>query len=324
MKMKREFLTKSEAITNPAFGSYPGIRTISELLENGFIILDKWRGPTSHDVVATVKKILGVKKAGHAGTLDPMSSGVLLITLNNACKVMPLLKGLDKEYVAVMHLHKDVETEALKNTLNKFQGEITQVPPVKSAVKRKARKRKIFSLKYLDRKGRNVVLQLSCEAGTYVRKLIHDMGRELGGAHMKELRRIRVGSFREDEAKKIQDLKDSFVFWKKQKQTSNEVVGQFGEGIREIILPIEYALRDTKLVFIKDSAVNKVCNGAPLASGGITKIQKDIKKGDRVGLMSLKGELVALGTSLVDASSLKRGLVVKTDRVVMKKGTYPS
>ena len=121
-----EFITRSHDISS--HGTYPGARPIEQLIKNGFVLLDKWPGPTSRDVASTVKKILGAEKAGHSGTLDPSVSGVLPVCLDNATKVMPALQGLDKEYVGVMRLHKDVGEKELRSAASKFVGKITQLP----------------------------------------------------------------------------------------------------------------------------------------------------------------------------------------------------
>src|SRR5688572_8153424 len=127
-----KFLTKSDEISS--HGKYPGHRTIEELLHSGIIILDKWPGPTSHDVAATVKKTLKLGKVGHGGTLDPAVSGVLPITLDNACKVIPALQHLDKEYVGIMRAHKDVSLSEVRKAASNFIGKIKQTPPKRSAV----------------------------------------------------------------------------------------------------------------------------------------------------------------------------------------------
>ncbi|MBI4014881.1 MAG: RNA-guided pseudouridylation complex pseudouridine synthase subunit Cbf5, partial [Candidatus Aenigmarchaeota archaeon] len=123
------FIVRSAEIAK--YGQYPGSRSVEELLSKGLIILDKWQGPTSHDVSSMVKKILVRSKSGHSGTLDPMVSGVLIVALDNACKVLPALQRQDKEYVGVMHLHKAVDDRALGLAIKKITGEITQRPPVR-------------------------------------------------------------------------------------------------------------------------------------------------------------------------------------------------
>src|SRR3989304_4689566 len=122
-----EFITRSHDIGQ--LGTYPAARSTEEMLRNGIIILDKWSGPTSHDVAATVKKTLGLPKVGHGGTLDPMVTGGLAITLDNACKVIPALQGQDKEYIGIMRMHKDVSIEDVKAAAKNFIGRIKQMPP---------------------------------------------------------------------------------------------------------------------------------------------------------------------------------------------------
>ncbi|MEK6909495.1 MAG: RNA-guided pseudouridylation complex pseudouridine synthase subunit Cbf5, partial [Candidatus Aenigmatarchaeota archaeon] len=131
------WLIKSEEETNPEYGKSPNDRTIEELINSAVIITDKHSGPTSHQVSAWVRDIFDVKSGGHSGTLDPSVTGVLPVALENATKVMPVLTGLDKEYIGVMHLHKEVPEDILRNMIiEKFIGKIRQRPPVKSAVAR--------------------------------------------------------------------------------------------------------------------------------------------------------------------------------------------
>jgi len=305
----QEFLVKEESTGE--FGKTPSERGVDELLKNGVIILDKWQGPTSRDVVNVVKKLLDLKQAGHAGTLDPNVSGVLPITLENACKVIPALQGLDKEYVGVMRLHKEVDDKVLKTAMTRFVGEIIQKPPVKSAVARRERKRRIYFMEILDRKEKDVCVHVRCQAGTYIRKLFDDIGKQIGGAHMKELRRIAAGPFIEKDAHTIQELQDAYNKWKE----------SGSDEIRKIVLPVESAIPHVRKIFIKDSAITSVTNGSPVFTGGISKLERGIEKGELVGIMTLKGELVALARSNMSTDEMlsKKGIAAKTDRVVITK-----
>ncbi len=310
-------IEKSTEISNPDFGNYPGERKTIEIINNGIVVLDKPSGPTSHQVASWVKNILKIKKVGHSGTLDPKVTGVLVLTLGKATKMIPALMGLDKEYVSIMHLHENVSRKDLEETVKKFTGKIKQKPPKRSAVKRRRRVREIYDIKILERKENDVLLDIKCQKGTYVRKLIHDMGKDLGkGAHMKELRRIKVGPFDESSCVNLQELKDSFVLWEEEKENK----------IREIIKPVEFGAEHLKKIIVRDSAVNALCNGAPLAVGGICKLDEKIKKGDMVAVLTLKGELIALGYSKMDSEEIKnskRGIATSTDRVIMKIDLYP-
>lgn len=308
------FLIKSNDIAVLEYGKYPGSRSIEELIKNGIIILDKWPGPTSHDVSATIKKILGLKRVGHSGTLDPAVSGVLPITLENACKVIPALQKLDKEYVGIMHLHKDVSDRELNKAIKKFTGEIKQTPPRRSAVARRERRRKVYSFEIIERKDNEVLFRVSCEAGTYIRMICHQIGKEIGGAHMKELRRTSVGRFDESRAVKMQDLVDAYEFWKESRD----------EKIRELILPVEAAAEHLGKIIVKDSAIATIVDGSPLYTQGISKVEEGIKKDDLIALISLKGELIALAKANMNSDEMmKKGLAAKTDRVIMQKGIYP-
>jgi len=291
----------------------PKSRSVEELIENGFILLDKWPGPTSRDAVDIIKKLLGARLGGHLGTLDPRVSGVLPITLGRACKVISILQGLDKEYVGILRLHEEVVDDNLRKVLTQFTGEINQRPPVHAAVARNVRKRKIYSIEILDRKENFVCLRVSCEAGTYIRKLFHDIGQALGtGAHMSELRRTQVGPWNEKSCATVQELIDAVRLWKK----SNDEC-----RLREILIPIENALKalpEIKSVYIKDSAIVSVKNGSPIFTSGIYRSDKDIEKDDDIAIYSLSGELKALGTSKMTSEEIsqKRGLAIKVNRVI--------
>ncbi|MEM5773169.1 MAG: RNA-guided pseudouridylation complex pseudouridine synthase subunit Cbf5 [Candidatus Aenigmatarchaeota archaeon] len=312
------WLIRSEEETDPNYGKRPEERTIEELIKSSVIIVDKHAGPTSHQVTAWAKEIFGVKKAGHAGTLDPAVTGVLPIALENATKAMPVLMGLEKEYVGVMHLHKEVDESLLRQTVLDFVGKIVQVPPVKSAVARRPREREIKFFDILEIEDKDVLFKVGCEAGTYVRKLVHQVGEKLGaGAHMTELRRIRAGNFTEDQAHSLVEIKDAYEFWKE----GNEKL------LRKILIPVEHAILHVKKVFVKDSAIDSICHGSPVFVSGLNRIQEGIAKGETVAVYSLKNELVALGIAKMTSEEMykkNKGLAIRTDRVFMKTGTYPS
>jgi len=311
------WLIKSEEETDERYGKRPEERTIEEQIKNSVLIVDKHSGPTSHQINAWTKDILKVKKTGHAGTLDPKVTGVLPIALENATKAMPVLMGLDKEYVGVMHLHKEIDEEILRSTILNFVGKIVQLPPVKAAVARKLRKREIYFFDILEIEGKDVLFKVRCEAGTYVRKLVHDLGIALKiGAHMTELRRIKVGNFTEEQAHSLLEIKDAYDFWKEGKE----------KALRKILIPVEHAILHIKRVFIKDSAISSIVHGAPLYASGLVRIQEGIEKGETVAVYSLKEELVALGIAKMGSKKMfdsKKGTAVRTDRVFIQKGVYP-
>ncbi|MDR2623091.1 MAG: RNA-guided pseudouridylation complex pseudouridine synthase subunit Cbf5 [Methanobrevibacter sp.] len=315
----KEIVVKSKSKTNPEYGNIPAKRPIIEYLDKGVINLDKPHGPTSHEIDSWVKIVLNLEKTGHGGTLDPKVTGVLPIGLNSATRVMQLLSLASKEYVSMMTLHDEVEEERIHNIFNEFQGKIYQIPPIKSAVKRELRVRNIYGGEILEISKRNVLFKIDCEAGTYVRTYCRDIGEALGvGAHMAELRRVRVGPFDEhNNLITLQDLTDAFYYWKEE---NKELY------LRNAVIPMEKATEHLPKVIIKDSAVEAICNGANLASGGINALSPEIKKYQRVIIESMKGELVASARSLFSFEEIiisDSGIVFDTEKVFMKPGVYP-
>ena len=281
--------------------------------------MDKPPGNTSHEIVSYVKKILGLDKAGHSGTLDPGTTGLLPIGLDEGTKIVPVLLMGPKEYVALARLHSHVSKEKLGQILNEFTGPIYQKPPQRSSVKRQTRIRTIYELELQDQFDRLLLLRTLCESGTYIRKLIYDIGEVLEvGASMIELRRTKVCNFvDETDFVKLHDLVDAFQL---HKETANE------EKLRRIILPIEMAMTHIPAITIRDTAIDALCHGAQLALPGIVSVPQNLKKGDLVGIYSLKGEIVGLGISVLDFDeflSKKKGICFQIKRIVMKPNTYP-
>lgn len=209
---------------------------------NIVVNLNKKEGITSQEAVTRVKKIFKVRKAGHAGTLDPIASGVLLVCLNEATKITPFLSDLDKEYIVRMKLGektdtydsegriiekrdiKGIDLKDIESILNRFIGEIKQIPPIYSAIKHSGK-----PLYKLARKGmtvkiepRNILIKsmdilnyeppyltfkVSCSKGTYIRSLCNDIGESLSvGAHMVGLVRTRIGSFSLDNSATFDEI----------------------------------------------------------------------------------------------------------------------
>lgn len=313
------FYVKEDGVTDESYGTYPTKRHIIDYIKNGIVCIDKPMGPTSHEVTVWVRRILKVGKTGHAGTLDPRVTGVLPVLIENATKLLKILQTSDKEYIALMRLHSEVEEERLREILTMFTGKIYQRPPMKSAVKKRIRIREIYGIDILEMDGRDVLFRVRTEAGTYIRKLCTDIGEVLGcGAHMQELRRVRTGVFGEESCYTLHDLKDAYVFWKEEGEE---------KYLRKIIQPLEVSLSKVPKVIVKDSAIDAICHGADLTARGILYIEKKIRKGDVVAIFSLKNELVAIGKALVNSDEMyrmKSGIAVDTSRVVMERGTYPA
>ncbi len=321
-KEKREILVKKEAETDWKYGEDPWKRPIEKLLKYAVINLDKPKGPTSHQVVSWVRDIVSVK-AGHGGTLDPKVTGVLPVAIGQATKVLRYLLTAGKEYVTLMVLHKPVSEEKIFEAIKKFTGEIIQLPPLKSAVKRRPRKKKVYDVKIIEIiDNRYVLLRIATEAGVYIRKWVHDIGQYLGvGAHMQELRRTKAGPFNEKDPNKplvtLQDIVDSLAFWKEE---GNE------KYLRKVFLPPEVAIEHLPKIWILDTAVSAVAHGANLAVPGIAKLHSGIKPGDWVAIMTLKNELVAIGKALMTSEEMlekNRGIAVDVERVFIDRNLYP-
>ncbi len=305
-------------VTNDSFGTYCEKRTVEQLLNYGFILLDKPNGPTSHETVAWIKKILNIPKAGHSGTLDPMVSGILPIGLGEATKALIVLLLGPKEYHALGRLHTLPSNEKLQAVLKQFTGKIHQKPPQRSSVSRQTRIRSVYEIEVVEQKERLVLLRILCEAGTYIRKIFYDIGEVLGpGATMIELRRTRVSQFSEDSnLVKMHDLVDAHAMWKEKGDDSK---------LLRILMPIEYALSEIKSVVIRDSAVDALCHGAQLAIPGILEISPGLAKGDLVGIYTQKGEVVALAEAILSESEIAentKGFAFQLRRIIMAPNTY--
>ncbi len=318
-EIKRETLIKSEYTTDERFGKRPEERNINEYIRKGVVNLDKPAGPTSHEVTSWVKKILELEKTGHSGTLDPGVTGVLPIMLGDATKAADALLIAGKEYVCLMRLHTEVPEKMVRGVFSEFTGEIYQKPSVKAAVKRETRIRKIYYLELLELEGKNILFKVGCEAGTYIRKLCHDIGLALGtGAHMQELRRTKSGPFREDETLvTLHDLKDAYAEWK---ESNNEVL------LRKVILPMEFGLLHLPKIVIRDSAVDAICHGASLAASGVLSVESGVEKNDIVAVFTQKGEAISIGKVIMKSLEISKaatGVVATTKRVLMEPDTYP-
>src|SRR3989338_101479 len=237
------------------------------------IFLDKPKWMSSRRADKEVEIRLGAKKSGDSGTLDDNTTGFLLVCLDEATKAMILLNGLDKEYVTTISLHKPVTKEKLKQALRYFTGEVRQLPPLRSAVARIERVRKVYSLEILNFNEREVELRVKCQAGFYVRKFAHDLGKYLGcGAHMADLRRTAIGNVRDAECVKLEDVK------------------------RNKLIRIEDVLRrmHVKKVFVNENALKNVMHGIGLMTYHLDGMDKNVSEGDLVAVF-YKNDVVAVG-----------------------------
>lgn len=285
---------------------------MTDLVTTGFLLIDKPQGWTSHDVVAKVRNKIG-GKVGHAGTLDPMATGLLVLGIGGATRLLRFVQGADKEYlatalfgVATDSLDADgailsreplpVTSEQVEDAMDRFRGEIMQVPPMVSA--RKVEGRRLYELaregKVIEREARpvnihrfelvdlapsdypEVTFRTVCSTGTYVRTLADDLARAVGGrAHLTALRRVRIGALDVNDAVTVEDA---------------VTAAEAGEIERVMIRPSE-ALSDLPEIRVDEAMVDAVRNGRELPEilvpDGIDP-ESSIRIGDR------HGELVAV------------------------------
>lgn len=286
---------------------------------DGALIIDKPAGITSHTVVAQTRRLAGTRRVGHTGTLDPFATGVLVVLVGKATRLMQFLNGAEKEYEALIRFGYSTDTgditgkqlakpliaqrlhkEDIETAMASFRGEIDQVPPMYSAKKIKGQK-----LYELARRGETVAraavrvtisefaalasqgepnanedgtcdfaVRVVCSAGTYVRTLAEDLGRQLGtGAHLAELRRTRAGSFRIKEARTLDQLKE---------------MSETGSVTSAIIAP-DTVVDHLPIIELTEKDVRRVLNGVGLEADLPHQDQQHVR------LRDAAGELIAVG-----------------------------
>jgi H/ACA ribonucleoprotein complex subunit 4 len=277
-------------------------------LNRSIIIIDKPAGPTSFQVTDFIKKSLNLNKASHFGTLDPAVTGVLPIALGRAARLTGYFSKQDKEYVGVMHLHEDIAKQDIEETIKqKFLGKIKQLPPVKSRVRRELREREIKKFVILEKQGRDVLFSVKCEAGTYIRKLVHDLGNELKiGAHMTELRRTRASIFEE---------KDSINLYEFQKAVKDYKDGN-PEKLEKILVPIEIIKRIVPSIEVKKEAIERLKHGSPLFIDMIKKYQS-FNNNDFIGIF-YKDKLLEVAQAIVSSQNIR---LIKSNSIIAKPRT---
>lgn len=254
---------------------------------NGIIIIDKPMGRTSHDIVYEVRKLTGIKKVGHTGTLDPMATGVLPVCIGSATKAADLLALSDKSYRAQLVLGKTTDTqdaegtvlsqskvtcteEEIREAISSFVGELEQIPPMYSAVKqngkklyelarqgieveRKSRQVTVNSIDILNIKENTVTIDVTCSKGTYIRTLCADIGEKLGtGAYMSKLRRTRTGPF---------TLEGSFTL-----QKLRELKEQ--NSLLETVISTDALFKEYPAIRLNEKQVRSVTNGVRMSWPG--------------------------------------------------------
>jgi H/ACA ribonucleoprotein complex subunit 4 len=303
-------------------GMSPLKRNIQEYMHYGIVNLDKPANPSSHEVVAWIKRMLRVEKTGHSGTLDPKVTGCLIVCIDRATRLVKAQQSAGKEYVGIVRLHSAIEeVSVLYKAIETLTGALFQRPPLIAAVKRQLRIRTIYESKLIeyDEKRNLGIFWVSCEAGTYVRTLCVHLGLLVGtGGHMQELRRVRSGIMSEnDNLCTMHDLLDAQYVYDQNKDESY---------LRRVIMPLETLLTSFKRIVVKDSAVNAICYGAKLMIPGLLRFADGIEVNDEIVMITTKGEAVAVGIAQMTTAVLAtvdHGVVAKIKRVIMERDTYP-
>ncbi|KAL0994138.1 hypothetical protein UPYG_G00118200 [Umbra pygmaea] len=303
-------------------GSNPLKRNIQDYVRTGFINLDKPANPSSHEVVAWIRRILRVEKTGHSGTLDPKVTGCLIVCVDRATRLVKSQQSAGKEYVGIVRLHNAIENEhALARCLETLTGALFQRPPLIAAVKRQLRVRTIYESKLIeyDPERRLGIFWVSCEAGTYIRTLCVHMGLLLGvGGQMQELRRVRSGVLGErDNLVTMHDVLDAQWQYDHNKDETY---------LRRVIYPLEKLLVSHKRLVMKDSAINAICYGAKIMLPGVLRYEDGIEVNQDIVVITTKGEAICIATALMTTaviSTCDHGVVAKIKRVIMERDTYP-
>ena len=311
-------ILEEDAKTSPDHGTIPSERTIEQLLESCFILLDKSPGPSSHQVSAWARDMMGLEKLGHGGTLDPFASGLLPLLSGKAMRLTGKILTHDKSYLALFKFGKELGRDEIEDKMKMLTGKVYNVPPEISAVRVQVRTRKISKFDILDFDGTSLLTHIECEAGTYVRTMARDLGLLLDTpVELKELRRPKSGEFSLIQSITMQQLADAYWLWKEKGEE---------DAMLRILHPIEDMLSDLPRVVVKDGAAAALSHGAPLLRPGVVSIDDNLNVGTEVLLVTMKGEAVAIAKMSQNSKvipDMNQGEVAKPNCVLMKEDTYP-
>ena len=283
------------------------------------ILVDKPPGPSSHQLASWARDILGLKRLGHGGTLDPFATGALTLLLGKATRLTEVVLSGNKTYIAILKIDSSISSKQVEEVLERFSGEVYNVPPLESAVKIRVRTRVIQEIKLLesDQEDGLHTVSVSCQAGTYIRTLARDIGLMLGTpCVLSELHRHSTGSFEQSSLCTMQQLADAAML----AEEGDE------EALCRLIAPVERILGSIPGVWVRDSAIASICHGAPLAVPGVVSLDIDMSPGDKTVIWSSKGEAVAVGEMIVgssDVPNMTEGELIKPKIVLMDKDEYP-
>ncbi|MFN3910112.1 MAG: RNA-guided pseudouridylation complex pseudouridine synthase subunit Cbf5 [Candidatus Anstonellaceae archaeon] len=281
---------------------------LKKLFNCGFIFLDKPRGPSSHEITAYIKKFLNLKKVGQQGTLDPQASGVLIIALNKATRLLRFLAKEEKTYVGVMKVKLQPSSiEEIQKVFNHFVGTIKQIPPLESAVAKKERIRKVYSFIVLENQGKKILFQAKVQAGTYIRKLCQEVGKFFGEGKLVELRRTSFGFVSEYDCSNLYDLIDAYHYYLK--------TGD-GKEIKRLINPPNKIILLPSII-IEQKAYESVCRGLPLARSDVATVEGFFVAGQYLSILDKNKNFLAIAIAL--KSSQEIAIAKKEEKIALLK-----
>merc|ERR1719507_897781 len=311
---------RSNHYTPLPHGASPLKRDIKEYVKSGFICLDKPANPSSHEVVAWIKRILRVDKTGHSGRLDPKVTGCLVVCIDRATRLVKSQQSAGKEYMVIYRLHDAIPRKRIEQELEELKGALFQRPPLISAVKRQLRVRTVYESKLVehDEEKNMGIFWISVESGFYARTICVHLGLMLGcGGQMQELRRPRSGVMTEKEAVTMHDILDAQWMYDNHKDETY---------LRRVIKPLETLLTKHKRIIMKDSAVNAICYGAKILLPGVLRYEDGIEMNEEIVVCTTKGEAICLAIAQMTTATMAscdHGVVAKIKRVVMERDLYP-
>jgi tRNA pseudouridine55 synthase len=293
---------------------------------NGVLLLDKPEGPTSHDMVALTRRLIGTRRVGHAGTLDPLATGLLILMIGKATRLAPILTGADKTYRGILRLgfatdtydragkptgepcNVNVDRETLLSAIDRFRGTVQQLPPIYSAKKirgtpmyRLARRRRPVEptpttvtfkrIALLGLEGNEVEIEAEVSAGTYLRSFAHDLGQVLGcGAHLKTLRRVTSGPFLVADAH------------------SAEALREMGAAATELIIPLDDVPLGLPTLQLSAAGCHAIRHGRQCQIGEVLSPRLPLQPG-RCRLQGPQGALIGIGEVLIQPPPVARPVI---------------
>jgi tRNA pseudouridine55 synthase len=308
--------------------------------QSNVVNLFKPSGPTSFDMVWSVKKILGVKKAGHIGTLDPIADGVLPICLNRSTRIIQFLSPFQKSYRATLELGSETDTQdvtgrkistsnpsliseaKVKEVFQTFVGEQEQVPPMYSAKKKNgiplyklARnginidrdpvKITVYSIEFIKKEENRVLFDVSCSAGTYIRTLSHDIGKKLGCyAHMVRLTRTKVGLFGLGRTLTLEELK----------------IAHEEGSLHKKLFPLEEVLSFLPAIRVKQEHLESISHGVALSKCFLENLPDRFEPGRYFSVFGTNEKILAVVEPVVDQDRVSElgpeDIVFKAKRIL--------